>query len=1142
MNDPKEVGKELGFTRKESTRNAARVQANFVSSQRSVDDVNPSNIYLKEFSTAGGATASLDLDIKERPEPCTVNPPEVTSYVNSTWSGTWIAGSCPDGTGFLYNWRCTGIGSTTGEYDVVNSTILGSLIKSVIIIPYDGCYLIEVDWGAYGVSYYDSGGIDMGVEVRGPSGSAAISGNLYAGMTETGYIITLGPWIHYTPSPQRLIGMVEAKAGDTVSMYANAAGFSRCYPWFGTYLRGLFAHGPANMKITLVALAEDILPSHLEYAPESELPPASLSKACINANYVINTLNNLVNFYDRLTAKGERPYANESWTLEENWAYFWADYWSRMHWTYDGGPFPWPPPFRYSDPLQLGPLDPGDNDGPWPHGLIEYQAEWTEFNAQCPPQQTYLPDDCDYYWAVNDQLQRLREFYDATPYTPIYINISGSTEPTFFEDWATFWAWVWDRGYWMQGSAYHMDFVWTEATNTATQGKSPWPPPTTIEQLDSWIATYKVIAAPCYEIGEPPPPPPEDLLIRYISPDGDDTDGLGSFENPWATIQRYINSQPAPGSTLYCRGGLYFQPDYITSGWRAVSLKGEPDNVITIRNHPGESPVFRGGLSTLLDITRGEYIVIDGLEMEDREMINGSSYISIGGGLEALYALPNGTDPYPAHHITIRNCKINLYTPNMTQDIEGKAITILDGSDYITIENCEIVGPGVGNGGGDGILVHVVNYGPSNGPINITIQRNIFRNWNKAAIKLWYWTIYAGIVHNTFIDNTYDCDFKEFIYSIVRDCAFDSPSGSTAFYEQNPTESLYNFFSQVFDYYYQLVPGSTGIRAASDGTDAGALQTSTVIIPTEPHYYYYISPSGSDTTGNGTISNPWASVSKFLDVAVAGDTLYCRGGNYASTGNQQLRVQGISGTSGLPITIRNYLGETPVFHGSGGTYTWFLFFQGGSSYWVIDGLHTSNDYQPTGCGVITLYDGNSDDGGAHYITIRNCKIVWRRYMTQQEHCIYPGAGVTNCIIEDNVFLGEWQQGDVNGGCGINWGSHYPAPINLIVRRNVFKSLDKGIYVDDISPYGSTGEITHNTFIGCEENLHLERHRALLVRDNAGTDAIWVGRNLYDPNDSVYTTADHNYWDQEFNSSYLLLAGETGRGAASDGKDAGALDW
>lgn len=326
-------------------------------------------------------------------------------------------------------------------------------------------------------------------------------------------------------------------------------------------------------------------------------------------------------------------------------------------------------------------------------------------------------------------------------------------------------------------------------------------------------------------------------------------------------------------------------------------------------------------------------------------------------------------------------------------------------------------------------------------------------------------------------------------------------------------------------------PKSSAVIATPTATDA--------VVPGA----YYINPSGSDTTGDGTESSPWASVNKFLASSPApNDILYCRGGNYGSTGNTSLRIQGISGTSGSPITIKAYPGETPVFNGTGNNYSWFLCFQGGSSYWIIDGIHTANTYKPTGFGVITLYDGNTSDGGAHYVTIRNCEIVWRRYMTQQEHCVYPGAGANNITIENNVFLGEWVRTDVNGGCGVNWGSHYPAPVNLVVHGNVFKNLDKGVYVDDISPYGTTGSITHNTFIGCEQNIYMWRHRAVTVRDNAGTNAIGgTTYNLYDPNDSAYTTADHNFWGQSFDSNYYLLDGQSGRSAASDGKDAGALD-
>lgn len=52
---------------------------------------------------------------------------------------------------------------------------------------------------------------------------------------------------------------------------------------------------------------------------------------------------------------------------------------------------------------------------------------------------------------------------------------------------------------------------------------------------------------------------------------------------------------------------------------------------------------------------------------------------------------------------------------------------------------------------------------------------------------------------------------------------------------------------------------------------------------------YYISPSGNDVSGNGSIFNPWASISKGVHSMLSGDTLICKDGLYVGTTNQIVR-------------------------------------------------------------------------------------------------------------------------------------------------------------------------------------------------------------------------------------------------------------
>jgi len=99
---------------------------------------------------------------------------------------------------------------------------------------------------------------------------------------------------------------------------------------------------------------------------------------------------------------------------------------------------------------------------------------------------------------------------------------------------------------------------------------------------------------------------------------------------------------------------------------------------------------------------------------------------------------------------------------------------------------------------------------------------------------------------------------------------------------------------------------------------------------------YYVSPTGSDTQ-TGAIDRPFASLQHAHDLSQPGDTIYMRGGVYALTSGIQLTRDG---TSGAPITIANYPGETPILDGSRMTSTdWYG--RAGAGGWVLDGSSVS---------------------------------------------------------------------------------------------------------------------------------------------------------------------------------------------------------
>lgn len=75
---------------------------------------------------------------------------------------------------------------------------------------------------------------------------------------------------------------------------------------------------------------------------------------------------------------------------------------------------------------------------------------------------------------------------------------------------------------------------------------------------------------------------------------------------------------------------------------------------------------------------------------------------------------------------------------------------------------------------------------------------------------------------------------------------------------------------------------------------------------------YYVSPSGSNATGTGTLGNPWRTIQFAIDRAYPGDVLNLRGGVY----NEQL-ISVREGTSGNYITFTTFNNEDAFIDGTG---------------------------------------------------------------------------------------------------------------------------------------------------------------------------------------------------------------------------------
>lgn len=136
---------------------------------------------------------------------------------------------------------------------------------------------------------------------------------------------------------------------------------------------------------------------------------------------------------------------------------------------------------------------------------------------------------------------------------------------------------------------------------------------------------------------------------------------------------------------------------------------------------------------------------------------------------------------------------------------------------------------------------------------------------------------------------------------------------------------------------------------------------------------YYCATTGNDTTGDGSIGNPWATWEKLGNSLTPGDIGMVRGGTYTPTKavsfNFHCWWQNIVGTSTQPIIIQNYPGETPIFDFTGFVTThtdpWILYLDG-CSYLTVKGLR--------GTGLAQVASGLGVSRGLALDASPNCTI------------------------------------------------------------------------------------------------------------------------------------------------------------------------
>ncbi|MCE5185985.1 MAG: right-handed parallel beta-helix repeat-containing protein [Planctomycetaceae bacterium] len=170
---------------------------------------------------------------------------------------------------------------------------------------------------------------------------------------------------------------------------------------------------------------------------------------------------------------------------------------------------------------------------------------------------------------------------------------------------------------------------------------------------------------------------------------------------------------------------------------------------------------------------------------------------------------------------------------------------------------------------------------------------------------------------------------------------------------------------------------------------------------------YFVSPTGSDTTGNGSINLPYKTIGKAVQMVSAGGTIYLRAGQHDYISTISLSK---NGTSVLPITLQGYQDEDVVLDFTGQpTSSGSRGVDIGGSYWHL------NNFTVQYAGDNGVYVD-----GAHN-TVERIVSRWNEDSGIQLHTGAAYNLVLNCDSYENYDLNNEKRGENADGFAAKFG-------------------------------------------------------------------------------------------------------------------------
>jgi len=204
---------------------------------------------------------------------------------------------------------------------------------------------------------------------------------------------------------------------------------------------------------------------------------------------------------------------------------------------------------------------------------------------------------------------------------------------------------------------------------------------------------------------------------------------------------------------------------------------------------------------------------------------------------------------------------------------------------------------------------------------------------------------------------------------------------------------------------------------------------------------YYVDKNlpGASDSNPGTESLPWLTIQKALNTVVVNDTVYIKSGTYTQTSLTMVT----GGIIGNPITISNYLNDKVIIDFSSGTGTGWNW-NGYKNYIIVNGFEIRNS---KGNGILVKGDYNQ---------------------------------ITNNIIHDCGVTNKSDSISLEGGSS-----------NLIENNDIYNSGGNGIYIENRSTDGASGNAHYNTITNNKVHNNLYGSGIAVIPNTLMTQNVFI---------------------------------------------------